>query len=185
MTTPRNTLLLVIDVQNDFCRGGTLPAQETDSLIAPLNQYIEAAVTEGIMIAFSKDWHKSTHHSFKENGGIWEAHCVANTQGAAFHPKLYLPSVHTIILKGTDDQVEGYSAFEHTGLKKFLHHYRIKNIILCGVATSFCVLKTAIDSKNFGFDTTIVEALTRDITTNKDEIRRTKELIEKSGIVLV
>lgn len=179
-----NTVLLIVDMQNDFCSSGALPVYDTESLIDPLNIYIKEAELKGFFIIYTKDWHNKTHKSFIENGGLWPEHCVANTKGAELNSKLYLPKFYSFVHKGTEDKSLGYSAFENNKLAKFLKSNNINEVIVCGIATSFCVAQTAIKSAQNGFNTTIIKNLTRDISNNHAELEKVWQLLKKHNVKL-
>ena len=84
--------LLLVDVQVDFCPGGSLPIPQGDTVVPVLNRWLEAAATTGIAVVASRDWHPPHHVSFEPQGGPWPVHCVQHTPGAAFHPDLALPN---------------------------------------------------------------------------------------------
>ena len=180
----KHTVLLVVDIQKDFCLNGALAALDTESLITPLNEYIKELEQKGVSIIYTKDCHKTTHKSFINNGGKWVKHCIVGTKGAELHQDLYIPSVHILVNKGIDDNVDGYSAFDNTGLELFLRKYNFINIIVCGIATSFCVAQTAISSSLLGFNTTVIKNLTRDITSNPKEIDKTWTRLKQYNILL-
>ena len=106
--------LLIVDVQNDFCAGGALAVPDGDAVMPVLNGWIEAARSAGAPVFASRDWHPPDHMSFRAQGGPWPPHCVQDTPGAAFHPELLLPPDTGVVSKGTEPDVEGYSAFERT-----------------------------------------------------------------------
>jgi len=90
-----NSALIVVDVQNDFCPGGALPVPGGDMVVPVLNTYIKKFIEKGLPVYFTRDWHPENHISFKSQGGIWPPHCVQKTEGARFHPGLYVPSSPT------------------------------------------------------------------------------------------
>jgi len=153
----KNQALLIIDVQNDFCPQGALPVKNGDEVVPVLNEYIKIFKKKGLPILASRDWHpvKTTH--FKEFGGLWPAHCVADTQGAAFHPDLQLPDDMILVTKGTDPQKDSYSAFhgqtkEGADLNGFLKEAGIKELYVGGLATDYCVMSSCLDARMYGFD---------------------------------
>src|SRR5262245_2557199 len=106
MVNPRQALrpddaLLIVDVQSDFCPGGALPIDRGDDVVPVLNQWVAAAVDSRVPVFASRDWHPRQHLSFKESGGDWPVHCVQDTVGAQFHPRLTLPDSAIVITKGT------------------------------------------------------------------------------------
>ena len=93
--------VVVVDVQNDFCPGGALPITGGDEVVPVINRWLQAAHEGGAKIVVSRDWHPVGHSSFREQGGPWPAHCIQDTKGAQFHPKLNLPPRVMVISKGT------------------------------------------------------------------------------------
>src|SRR5574342_199367 len=106
---PRSALLIV-DVQNDFCAGGSLAVAGSDRVIDALNRRIEEAAAAGMPVFASRDWHPANTSHFAQFGGQWPVHCVAETNGARFHPHLHLPVDAVVISKGQDPGSPGYSA---------------------------------------------------------------------------
>lgn len=93
--------LLIVDVQKDFCSGGALPIEEGEKAIPILNRWIAAAVSKGVPIYASRDWHPVGHISFQERGGSWPPHCIQDSDGASFHGDLKLPNSAVKVTKGT------------------------------------------------------------------------------------
>src|SRR5438270_11488571 len=104
--------LIVVDVQRDFCEGGSLAAKNTASLLKPLNEVIRAARRKARVIVFTQDWHPNDHASFKRNGGQWPDHCVASSLGAELMPPLIRQSTDLVVRKGEMRDADGYSPFE-------------------------------------------------------------------------
>ena len=140
-------------MQVDFLPGGSLPVAQGDQLIPILNDYaVKFADAEAHVFA-SRDWHPPNHCSFKEQGGIWPAHCVQGTAGAQFHPDLKLPKGTVVISKATNPSKESYSAFDGTELKDELKARGVKRFFIGGLATDYCVVNTVLDSLKLGFET--------------------------------
>ncbi|HEX5601030.1 MAG TPA: isochorismatase family protein, partial [Pyrinomonadaceae bacterium] len=112
MTEPKQALL-VIDVQNDFCPGGTLAVPHGDEVVEPLNKLIDDFLERGAPVYKTRDWHPPVTPHFAAHGGTWPVHCVRDTKGAEFHPALRDDPRITVISKGVDEY-DGYSAFDHT-----------------------------------------------------------------------
>lgn len=157
--------LLVVDVQNDFCPGGSLAVPGGDEIIPVLNQWIEVARNKGCMIVASRDWHPMFHVSFSEQGGPWPEHCVQDTKGADFHPDLELPADTVKVSKGTRFDEDAYSAFENTGLGDFLRSRDIKRLWVGGLAQDVCVLETVKAAQKEGFETHVIMQATRPVDT--------------------
>lgn len=156
--------LIAVDVQNDFCPGGALPIEQGDEVIPVLNRWISAAMAKGTPIYASRDWHPVGHISFKENGGLWPAHCIQDTQGAMFHPNLHLPESVVKITKGVRFDQDQNSAFDQTGLAYQLRHEGIRRLWIGGLAEDVCVLATVLDACWEGFEVLVVQNATRPVT---------------------
>jgi nicotinamidase/pyrazinamidase len=163
------TALIVVDVQRDFCEGGALAAAETRSLMEPLREYIDAARRNGATIVYTRDWHPAKHTSFKENGGPWPVHCVADTPGAELHPPLRAIEGDIVIHKGVGLDGQGYSGFDSTELAESLRKREIKRVLVTGIATEYCVRATALDALKEGFETLVVDDLVRSVQPSETE----------------
>ena len=153
--------LIIVDVQNDFCKGGSLAVRGADKIIPKINYLLRLGF--GAKIG-SQDWHPENHISFKpkeEGGAGWPAHCVAGTPGAEFHPELDSDFFGTIIRKGIDPKKDAYSAFEGTGLAWLLQELGIHSVYICGLALDYCVNFTALDSASAGLNTFVCIDATR------------------------
>ena len=168
--TPVNThlqqgdALLLIDVQRDFCPGGALPIPDGDQVVPVLNRWIAVAVTQGVPIYASRDWHPVGHPSFQERGGPWPLHCLQDSEGAQFHPDLDLPASTVIVTKGVRFDHDQNSALDQTGLATQLHQDGIQRLWLGGLAEDVCVLATALDARQAGFQVLLIREGTRPVT---------------------
>ncbi|MEJ7620840.1 MAG: nicotinamidase [Aquificaceae bacterium] len=145
--------LIVVDMQRDFMPGGALPVQEGDKIIPRLNQYIRLFFERGLPVFFTRDWHPPDHISFKDQGGVWPPHCVQDTEGAKFHPDLYIPPDNRFIIsKGTSRDFDAYSGFQGTMLDQLLKERGIKRVFVGGVATDYCVKNTVLGAINLGYE---------------------------------
>lgn len=180
----KHAALLVIDVQNDFCPGGTLAVTDGDAIIPLINELAERFST----VVLTQDWHPSNHISFASqhedripfetislpygSQTLWPTHCVMGTVGAAFHKNLAIPHANAIIRKGSNRGIDSYSAFleadrtTKTGLDGYLSSRGITEIYLCGLATDYCVAWSAEDAASFGYKATILEDACRAIDLN-------------------
>lgn len=153
--------LLVVDVQNDFCSGGALAVPGGDSVVLPINRLTAAYAAAGAPIFASRDWHPPGSSHFTEGGGVWPVHCVAGTNGAAFHPELALPPETAVLSKGTAPDADGYSAFDGaiTGgesLKQALDARTVEHLTVCGLATDYCVRASVLDACRQGLRVSVV-----------------------------
>lgn len=144
--------LLVVDVQNDFLRGGSLEVPRGDEVVPVLNRYLHLFEMLNLPVYASRDWHPSMHCSFRAQGGIWPAHCLAGTQGAEFSPELRIPVSAVIISKGCTQEKDAYSAFQDTDLDSRLRKACIRRLYVGGLATDYCVLNTVCDARRLGYD---------------------------------
>ena len=171
-----NDLLLIIDVQNDFCPGGALAVADGDAVVPVINRLAERFAH----IALTQDWHPRGHSSFATSHPrsapfetismpygqqtLWPNHCVQGTPGAAFHPQLATERAELVIRKGFRPEIDSYSAFYEndrrtpTGLAGYLRERGFTRIFLAGLATDFCVHYSAMDARRLGFESVVVEA---------------------------
>lgn len=178
--------LLMVDVQNDFCPGGALPAPEGDRVVPVLNAYIEQFQRAGLPVYASRDWHPAVTRHFREYGGPWPPHCVQNTPGAAFHPDLQLPRGVTVVTKGTDPEDHGYSAFEGrdpagAGLADSLKRQGVSQLYVGGLTTDYCVRQSALDARRHGFDTVVLLDAVRGIDVEEGDIARALDEMLRAG----
>jgi nicotinamidase/pyrazinamidase len=171
--------LLVVDVQNDFCTGGSLAVPGGEEVVPVINKIVDRF---NIVVA-SKDWHpEKTKHFTK-----WPVHCVQNTLGAAFHPQLDAGKIQEVFLKGTSTEDDGYSAFEATSndLEKYLHEHAVTDLYVCGLATDYCVLSSALDAHKKGFNVLAVEDAMRGVDVMKGDVQRAIEEMKHMGIIFI
>jgi nicotinamidase/pyrazinamidase len=169
-----NDLLLVIDVQNDFCPGGALAVADGDAVVPEINRLAQRFRH----VVLTQDWHPRGHRSFASahpgrkpfetvtmNYGaqtLWPDHCVQGTTGAAFHARLDLPHAELILRKGFRSEIDSYSAFYEndrqtpTGLAGYLRERGFRRVFLAGLATDFCVHYSAVDARRDGFDASVI-----------------------------
>ena len=153
MTLDSKSALILVDVQNDFCPGGSLAVRDGDAVVPVLNAYATRFAAAGAPIYATRDWHPANHLSFAEQGGIWPAHCVQESHGAAFHAELRLPEGATIISKAQKQDEEAYSGFGGTDLAARLRAQGVESVYVGGLATDYCVKSTVLDALQEGFDT--------------------------------
>jgi nicotinamidase/pyrazinamidase len=194
-------VLVVIDVQRDFCPGGALAVPDGDAVVPVINRL----AARFAHIVLTQDWHPPGHHSFASaHPGhqpfetialsygpqtLWPDHCVQNTAGAAFHPGLALPQAELILRKGFRPAIDSYSAFREndrataTGLAGYLRERGITRVTLCGLATDFCVLYSALDSVAAGLATTVALAACRGIDLD-GSLARALATLRDAGVTL-
>ncbi|WP_163558728.1 nicotinamidase [Halomonas sp. NO4] len=172
-------LLLVVDMQNDFCEGGALAVSGGAALVPGINAQIQAAREAGALVAASRDWHPVDHVSFEHRGGPWPVHCVQDTQGAAFHPDLALTDDVIRVSKATAFDADAYSAFDGTGFGGYLRDRGIQRVVVCGLAMDVCVQATAKDALKEGFKVVLLETLTEPV--DPEARGRIREELEQAG----
>ena len=174
-TALARTALLIIDVQNDFCKGGALEVRDGETVAAPLNALAEYCVAHGGRVIATADWHPRGHVSFASahnaaasdtaaNSGqaLWPDHCVQGSKGAQFHESLNLNPVQLIIRKGFRPNLDSYSAFLEndqttpTGLDGYLKALGVTTLLIGGLATDYCVLYSVLDAVRLGYHTTVL-----------------------------
>jgi nicotinamidase/pyrazinamidase len=176
------TALLVVDVQRDFCPGGALAVEDGDKVVEPANQLTRFFEAQGWPIYFTRDWHPENHSSFEPHGGSWPPHCVTNTEGAEFHPDLYIPDDSTVISKGDDAEKEAYSGFEGTELGKRLYEEQIERVVVAGLTIDYCVKNTALDARKAGLEVTVAIDAVRAVNVQAGDGRRAIMLMQVRGV---
>lgn len=158
--------LLIVDVQNDFLPGGALAVPRGDEVIPVLNEYISIFQDHQLPIIATRDWHPANHCSFTEHGGIWPAHCIAETNGAAFASGLELPKDALLISKATSFRSEAYSGFEQSHLADMLKEMKVCRLFVGGLATDYCVVNTVKDALQHGFEVYFLADASRAVNVN-------------------
>ena len=179
-------VLLVVDVQKDFCPGGSLAVPEGDTIIPAINRYIEIFQRQGIPVFASRDWHPPVTDHFKAYGGLWPPHCIQGTDGAQFHPLLRLPDGVVVISKGMDPHKDDYSTFHalsETGyyLDDHLKGEGVERIYLCGLATDYCVRQSSLDALRTGYRVTVLRDAVKGVDLTPGDSQRALEEIARAG----
>ena len=155
--------LLIVDLQVDFLPGGSLGVPHGDQVIAPINRLIALYGAHRLPVYASRDWHPALHCSFGAQGGPWPPHCVAGTEGAGFAAQLALPGDAIVVSKADTVDVDAYSAFNGTSLADAMRARGIGRVAVCGLATDYCVLNTALDAMQAGLQVLIVAEAVRSV----------------------
>jgi nicotinamidase/pyrazinamidase len=192
-------VLLVIDVQNDFCPGGALAVARGDEVVPVINR-IASCFAHLIQ---TQDWHPRGHFSFAASHPgqrpfetieaaygpqiLWPDHCVQATKGAAFHPGLDLPRCELVIRKGFRAAIDSYSAFTEndrktpTGLGGYLRERGFRRVFLTGLATDFCVTYSALDARAAGFEAVLIEDACRAIDL-EGSLAAARKKLQEAGV---
>jgi nicotinamidase/pyrazinamidase len=195
--------LLIVDCQNDFCSGGALAVPDGDAVITVANKISK----DYDVVVLTQDWHPKDHGSFASNHKghklyeqidlnglpqtLWPVHCVQDTKGSEFHPKLKLPKGARIIQKGTDKKVDSYSGFfdnggKHaTGLDKLLSELDVKEIYVMGLATDYCVKFTVLDAIKLGYRTHLIKDGCRGVNIKPGDSDKFIEEMQRAGAIIV
>ena len=195
-------VLLVVDVQNDFCPGGALAVADGDAVVPVINRLGEKFTH----VIQTQDWHPEGHRSFASaHPGrqpfetieapygaqtLWPDHCVQGTEGAEFHPALDLPGAELIIRKGFRADIDSYSAFYEndrttaTGLGGYLRDRGFARVFICGLATDYCVHYSAVDARKDGFAAIVLIDACRAIDLD-GSLGQAMEHMEGAGVAFV
>ncbi|HZP04429.1 MAG TPA: bifunctional nicotinamidase/pyrazinamidase [Terracidiphilus sp.] len=195
-------VLIVVDVQNDFCPGGALAVPEGDQVVA----LIHRIAPRFKHIVLTQDWHSPHHTSFAAahpgrqpfetielaygSQTLWPPHCVQGTRGAEFHPELSLPQAELILRKGFRPQIDSYSAFFEndritaTGLAGYLRERGLMRVFLAGLAYDFCVGYSAIDARRLGFAAIVLRDACRAIDLN-GSVKTIEAEFAQSGVWMI
>ena len=176
--------LIVVDVQNDFCPGGSLAVSRGDEVIDPLNKLIQEFLENGEPVFKTRDWHLPTTKHFESHGGTWPVHCVQNTRGAEFHPRLLDDKHIRVISKGLGDE-DCYSGFDGTDLALQLQRLGVEEIWVGGLATDYCVKNTVLDGLREGFKVKVVQDAMRAVEMKPGDGERATADMSAAGAELV
>lgn len=162
MIDPTFDALVVVDLQNDFCPGGSLGIAGGDRVIPILNRYMQRFRELKAPIYASRDWHPAVTKHFQAHGGVWPPHCVQGTKGAEFHPAVTLPPDVVIVSKGMDPEQDAYSCFQAQDpdgmdFAVSLGEHGIQRLFVGGLATDYCVRSTVLDALHEGFQVVVLE----------------------------
>ena len=202
LTPGAGDVLLIVDVQNDFCPGGALAVPEGDSVVPVINR-----IAPGFgHIVLTQDWHPPGHQSFASSHPgrqpfetievaygpqtLWPDHCVQGTPGADFHADLETARAEMIIRKGYRAEIDSYSAFfenDHrtaTGLRGYLRDRGLGRAFLCGLATDYCVAYSAVDATKGDLELVVIEDACRGIDLD-GSLAAAREAMVQAGVRLI
>jgi nicotinamidase/pyrazinamidase len=184
MSSRNKRALIVVDVQNDFCPGGSLAVAHGDEVVAPLNQLMTEFLENGEPVFKSRDWHTPQTKHFAAYGGTWPVHCVQHTRGAEFHPALLEDKHIRVISKGLGDE-DSYSAFDGTDLALQLRRLGVEEVWVGGLATDYCVKQTVLDALKEGFRVKALENAMRPVEVNPGDGARALAEMKAAGAEVV
>jgi len=186
--------LIVVDVQNDFCEGGSLPVPGGAEVAARIGRLLQHWTRRDVqappydVVVATRDHHVDPGAHFSDDPDFadsWPRHCVVGTDGEAFHPNLDPQPFDAVFLKG--EHAAAYSGFEgrdHDGaaLAEWLRVHEVTAVDVCGLATDYCVRATALDAEREGFDTSLVQSLCAGVAP--DSTRAALAELEQAGVHL-
>ena len=189
------TALVVVDLQNDFADpAGGLAVAGGDRIAPLVNAHVREAGEEGALVVATQDWHPASTPHFAKDGGIWPVHCVGGTWGAELHPAFELPADAPRVRKGTNGE-DGYSGFTMrdpetgdelpTELEGLLRDRAIERVVVCGLATDYCVLATALDAVSLRFDTSLVTDAVAAVNLAEGDGDRALARMREAGVALI
>jgi nicotinamidase/pyrazinamidase len=189
------TALVVVDLQNDFADpAGGLAVAGGDAIVPLVNAHVREATEEGALVVATQDWHPQSTPHFAKDGGIWPVHCVGGTWGAELHPALELPVDAPRVRKGANGE-DGYSGFTMrdpesgeempTELEALLRERGIERVVICGLATDYCVVATAMDATRLGFETSLLTDAVAAVNLAEGDGDRALDRMREAGVALI
>ncbi|HHU57760.1 MAG TPA: bifunctional nicotinamidase/pyrazinamidase [Bacteroidales bacterium] len=195
--------LLIVDVQNDFLPGGALAVPQGDAIIPVINNIQQHFK----LIVATRDWHPANHGSFASNHDnrqvgevirlhgqeqvLWPDHCVQGSPGAEISPLLNQGLINNVIFKGSDPDIDSYSAFydnghlKETGLHAYLKRNGITSLFVCGLAADYCVYYTVKDALLLGYEANLLTDATRGVNLQPEDTEKAFKDMEKRGARLM
>lgn len=203
MTNKNKKALILVDLQNDFCRKGSLEVPDADEII-PLANRLQPYFD---LVIATQDWHPKDHISFASNHPghragevlvfdempqvLWPDHCVEGSKGANFHGDLDIHRFAKIFHKGIDKNIDSYSAFfdnahkRATGLGDYLHHQQVDDVYILGLATDYCIKYSALDAIRLGFSVYVIEDACRGVELKPGDIAGAIEKMVNAGVHII
>ena len=189
------TALVVVDLQNDFADpSGSLSVGGGERIVPLVNAHVREATEEGAMVVATQDWHPESTPHFAKDGGIWPVHCVGDTWGAELHPAFELPTDAPRVRKGTNGE-DGYSGFTMrdpengeempTELEALLRDRGIERVVVCGLATDYCVMATALDAVRLGFQTSLLTEAVAAVNLAEADGDQALDRMREAGVALI
>ena len=197
------TVLIIVDLQNDFCKGGALEVKNSDAAIPIAN----LLMPKFDIVVATQNWYPANHGSFAANhlwrkpgqvinlNGLQQVlrtlHCVQNSFGAMFHKELNTEEVHKIIQKGTDPEVDAYSGFYDNGRKKqteltdYLSSKNVDEVFVMGLATDYCVKFTALDAVSLGYKTYLIEDGSWGVNLTEGDVNQAILEMKNAGVEII
>ena len=195
--------LIIVDVQHDFLPGGSLAVPDGDAVIDVINR----AMDSHSCIVATQDWHPADHLSFASNHQglaigdtvqldglpqiLWPDHCIQNSHGAEFHPRLNMERVEHVVQKGTDRTIDSYSGFfdngqrQETDLHPFLQTKSVSKVVITGLATDYCVKFTALDAISLGYQAELLIDACWGVNLQTGDVDEAIREMERAGVTIL
>ncbi|GAC1329769.1 MAG: bifunctional nicotinamidase/pyrazinamidase [Chloroflexota bacterium] len=182
--------LLLVDPQNDFCPGGSLPVTDGDRVMPVLSAWAAAAHAAQAPVFVSRDWHPPDTTHFTMHGGVWPPHCVQGTPGAEFHADLEVPRSAVVVSKGMGSTEDAYSAFQArdangTPLSDLLRARGVNHLYVMGLATDYCVEASALGGLDVGLRVSVVQPGCRAVDIRPGDGTLAFERMQAAGAQLI
>jgi nicotinamidase/pyrazinamidase len=189
LTPEPDSALLIVDVQNDFCPGGSLAVAGGHEVVPVLNRFAEAFAAAGCLVIADRDWHPGRTTHFVQFGGAWPPHCVQGTPGAEYHRDLMLPPETVHVVKGMGAEEDAYSVFQGRdasgrSFEAVLGEHGIRKLYVGGLATDYCVRHTVLDARKAGLEVVVLEDAVRGVNVEPGDADRALEEMRAAGAVV-
>jgi len=181
--------LLIVDVQNDFCPGGSLAVAGGDEVVPVMKRYAEAFAAAGRLVIADRDYHPGRTTHFVQFGGAWPPHCVQGTHGAEYHPDLVLPPQTVQVVKGMGAEEDAYSVFQGKdtaghSFEALLAQHGIRKLFVGGLATDYCVKATVLDALKAGLEGVVLTDAVRAVNVQPGDGDRALDEMRSAGAVI-
>ena len=188
------TALVVVDLQNDFADpAGSLSVEGADAVVPVVMQTLRDAIDADATVVATQDWHPESTPHFAKDGGVWPVHCVGGTWGAELVPGFDLPADARRVRKGTNGE-DGYSGFTMrdpvtdeeipTELEGILRERGVERVVVCGLATDYCVRATALDALRLGFEVEVLANAVAAVNLDPGDGERAFAEMAEAGVVI-
>ncbi len=184
-----DSALIIVDVQNDFCAGGSLAVADGDAVVPILNDYAHSFADAGRPVIATRDWHPERTTHFSEFGGLWPRHCVMGTTGSELHPELVLPEGALLVSKGMGEDEDGYSGFDAVhrdgrSLAQVLFEAGARRLYVGGLATDYCVMNTVLNARSHGLDVLVIRNAIRGVDLRPGDSDRAIDAMREAGAIV-
>lgn len=189
LTPEPDSALVIVDVQNDFCPGGSLAVAGGDEVVPVMSRYAEAFAAAGRLVIADRDYHPGRTTHFVQFGGAWPPHCVQGTPGAEYHPDLVLPPATVHVVKGMGAEEDAYSVFQGRdgdgrSFEALLAERGVRKLYVGGLATDYCVKHTVLDALKAGYEVVLLTDGVRAVDVQPGDGERAIEEMRSAGAAI-